>query len=97
MHCTFSFAGPIGPPGLLASENEMARTQIWVAPGHRAMCYVVSCACPMVTSVCVFSIYSRRLFSMPTRPAKSTGLSSRLLGCLAPSTGLLDGRTFLLV
>ena len=30
------------------------------------------------------------------RPAKSTGLPSRLLGVLAPSTGLLDGRTFLL-
>ena len=31
------------------------------------------------------------------RPAKSTDLSSRLLGFLTPSTGLLGGRTFLLV
>ena len=43
MHCTFLLAGPIGPPGLLASENEVARTQIRVAPGHRAMCYVEPC------------------------------------------------------
>ena len=44
MHCTFLLAGPIGPPGLPTSENEMARTQIWVAPGHRAMCYVEPCS-----------------------------------------------------
>ena len=31
------------------------------------------------------------------RPAKSTGLPSRLLVFLTPSTGLLGGRTFLLV
>ena len=31
------------------------------------------------------------------RPAKSTGLPSRLLGFLTQSTGLLGGRTFLLV
>ena len=31
------------------------------------------------------------------RPAKSTALPSRLLVCLTPSTGLLGGRTFLLV
>ena len=32
-----------------------------------------------------------------TRPAKSTGLPSRLLLFLTPSTGLLGDRTFLLV
>ena len=32
-----------------------------------------------------------------TRPAKSTGLPSRLLVLLTPSTGLLGCRTFLLV
>ena len=31
------------------------------------------------------------------RPAKPTGLPSRLLGVLTPSTGLLGGRMFLLV
>ena len=31
------------------------------------------------------------------RPVKSTGLPSRLLGFLTPSTGLLGGRTFLLL
>ena len=35
--------------------------------------------------------------SIGNRPAKSTGVLSRLLFFLAPSTGLLDGRTFLLV
>ena len=32
-----------------------------------------------------------------TIPAKSTGLPSRLLAILTPSTGLLGGRIFLLV
>ena len=40
MHCIFFLVGPIGSPGSLASENEVARMQIWVAPGHRALCYV---------------------------------------------------------
>ena len=36
--------------------------------------------------------------TISTRPAKSTGLiPSRLLGFVTSSTGLLDGRTFLLV
>ena len=36
--------------------------------------------------------------TISTRPAKSTGLiSSRLLGFVTSSTGLLGGRTFLLV
>ena len=35
--------------------------------------------------------------SLTTRPAKSTGLPSRLLFFLTPSTDLLGGRTFLLV
>ena len=33
----------------------------------------------------------------PAKSAKSTGLPSRLLFCLTPSTDLLGGRTFLLV
>ena len=35
--------------------------------------------------------------SVRVRPAKSTGLPSRLLVFFTPSTGLLGGRTFLLV
>ena len=37
------------------------------------------------------------MVNLSDRPAKSTGLSSRLPVFLTPSTGLLGGRTFLLI
>ena len=46
---------------------------------------------------CTYACGFVPMFSSIARPAKSTGLPSRLLGFLTPSTGLLGGRTFLLV
>ena len=58
-----------------------------VAARHKQDCQQTSHMTPTVQDNTCF----------PPRPANSTGLPSRLLVLLTPSTGLLGGRTFLLV